>query len=569
MTSTRKIIYNEISYEILQLLGQGAFGNVYKAIRTLIPTNDKKEVALKAICIISEKDKLDVFKEIKITEKLSKSPKCSPYITCIYESFLFNENIKDYVIIVMELATQGNLNNYINNNAIVGVRGEFKGKTKEFLTRIFMHLLKGMKTMHNEKIFHLDIKPENILLFEKEGKLIPKYADFGLSCIFQNINGISECNGGGTVAYMSPEYFMTYIASKKPPFDILSLQDLYSLGIVFWMLANLNLSYIKINEYIIKYKIDNKIIQKGINPASFFFIIAIPILEQKHNAERYPDSSINNLIKNMVNPSIKGYNSEKYKELYTILYNNIIQKGDKQEIKNLNWFKNNIRKIDDWDWYPGMSPFRYTLNQAIEYLRQENDNCTIDNENIDTEKLKLYIKSNGIPISPNIGLMELCLIVNNHMNCKISSGNTLNEKEIKKLANILGIFQEGEDMCHIILKELNNKQTEIKNRVTKYITKTANLASKEKNVEEREKNLKVLKKYKNLDIISNKLIISQIRKSIKLSKRKNVNSKIRERIIKYAKWLSNLLDDWNISVPEELKPRNIRIIESKLKIELL
>jgi len=39
----------------------------------------------------------------------------------------------------------------------------------------------GLKYLHGERIFHLDLKPSNILL---DKDMVPKIADFGLSRLF-------------------------------------------------------------------------------------------------------------------------------------------------------------------------------------------------------------------------------------------------------------------------------------------------------------------------------------------------------------------------------------------------
>lgn len=47
--------------------------------------------------------------------------------------------------------------------------------------QIFYHLLQGLYHLHKIEIAHRDIKPLNILLYEKDNVLLPRYIDFGLS----------------------------------------------------------------------------------------------------------------------------------------------------------------------------------------------------------------------------------------------------------------------------------------------------------------------------------------------------------------------------------------------------
>ena len=47
--------------------------------------------------------------------------------------------------------------------------------------KIIKGIWDGLKYLHGEKIFHLDLKPSNILL---DKDMVPKIADFGLSRLF-------------------------------------------------------------------------------------------------------------------------------------------------------------------------------------------------------------------------------------------------------------------------------------------------------------------------------------------------------------------------------------------------
>ena len=47
--------------------------------------------------------------------------------------------------------------------------------------KIIKGTCEGLKYIHEERIYHLDLKPDNILL---DKDMVPKIADFGLSRIF-------------------------------------------------------------------------------------------------------------------------------------------------------------------------------------------------------------------------------------------------------------------------------------------------------------------------------------------------------------------------------------------------
>ncbi|BBH06194.1 S-locus lectin protein kinase family protein [Prunus dulcis] len=89
---------------------------------------------------------------------------------------------------------------------------------------------KGLSYLHEEClewVLHCDVKPQNILL---DDHLEPKVADFGMSKLFKDIQGIRDIDGmgfskvRGTRGYMAPEWMMNLKIDAKA--------DVYSYGIV-------------------------------------------------------------------------------------------------------------------------------------------------------------------------------------------------------------------------------------------------------------------------------------------------------------------------------------------------
>jgi serine/threonine protein kinase len=88
--------------------------------------------------------------------------------------------------------------------------------------RWFMMLLTALKYLHRYNIVHLDIKPDNTLIFENEIHL----SDLGLACIVQG----SYERHVGTASYRPPEVWFNQTKTTK--------SDVWSLGLAIYYLIN-------------------------------------------------------------------------------------------------------------------------------------------------------------------------------------------------------------------------------------------------------------------------------------------------------------------------------------------
>lgn len=79
---------------------------------------------------------------------------------------------------------------------------------------IILDVAKGLAYLHEEcrqKIVHLDIKPQNILLDEN---LSAKISDFGLSKLINKDQSQVVTTLRGTLGYMAPEWLSSMITEK-------------------------------------------------------------------------------------------------------------------------------------------------------------------------------------------------------------------------------------------------------------------------------------------------------------------------------------------------------------------
>ena len=166
-------------YRVESALGKGAYGTVYLAEHI----NLKVFRAIK--CIRKCQDiygtahrEADVLKNLR-----------HPAIPIIYD---IEEN-DDCVCIIEEYVEGVSLNSFISTHKRISMRR---------IIQIVLQICEVVGYLHDNRIYHADIKPENILLDEN---FTVKISDFGLSRMV-NILNISETKGKfGTTHWMPPE----------------------------------------------------------------------------------------------------------------------------------------------------------------------------------------------------------------------------------------------------------------------------------------------------------------------------------------------------------------------------
>lgn len=208
--------------EILELIGTGGMGAVYKARQ---PHLDRL-VALKILPPELGQD--PAFEERFSREARALAQLSHPNIVAVYD---FGQTDGLYYFI-MEYVDGTNVRELIRHGRL---------KPEEALA-IVPQICEALQFAHDEGIVHRDIKPENILI-DKNGRV--KIADFGLAKIVRPSpqplsQGESGAEGGvrgftltatgqvmGTPHYMAPE-------QMKGSHAVDHRADIYSLGVMFY-----------------------------------------------------------------------------------------------------------------------------------------------------------------------------------------------------------------------------------------------------------------------------------------------------------------------------------------------
>ena len=168
-------------YELLELLGEGGFGQVFKAWDKLL----NRDVALKSF-------KPDVLTERSLREAQAAAQLNHHSIVHVYD-FIQQDG---RLFIVME---------YVNGSSLREVLQKRGDLSLSESLRIINLLCEAMSVAHSFGIVHRDIKPENILCSIDLTTI--KIVDFGLARIEDATSFSVTGEMVGTILYMAPEQF--------------------------------------------------------------------------------------------------------------------------------------------------------------------------------------------------------------------------------------------------------------------------------------------------------------------------------------------------------------------------
>lgn len=197
-------------YEILQLIGKGGFGQVYKAraigdvkVNGRIVVMSGEIIAIKVLTTLS-KDAKDRF---ILEGEISKNLPDHKHIIKIKDE---GKDDKDHPYMVMD---------YIEGGSLAGLIKKGRLNRNEAI-RIIKCVAEALDCAHSYKyqdetgrdikwIIHRDIKPDNILLDNRYNPANPLLTDFGIAKLIEANISTMEQTGTliGTPLYMAPEQF--------------------------------------------------------------------------------------------------------------------------------------------------------------------------------------------------------------------------------------------------------------------------------------------------------------------------------------------------------------------------
>ncbi|KEG11924.1 putative protein kinase [Trypanosoma grayi] len=206
-TSSKALAFDH-HYELLDEIGKGAYGTVWKCCRRHdvmkrpygVKIINKRQAGAKGLkCVMGEVETMSLLNH--------------PNIVRLEETFQDEENLW----IVMEYMPGGELQRVLQRHSSF---------SESQARRITTQLLLALEFIHQKGIVHRDLKPENCLL--SEGDLICKISDFGFAALV----GSDQClmSFCGTTAFMAPEIFADTNYGKPV--------DMWALGVMVYLMVS-------------------------------------------------------------------------------------------------------------------------------------------------------------------------------------------------------------------------------------------------------------------------------------------------------------------------------------------
>lgn len=200
-------------YEILDLLGAGGFGVVYRVRDRALG----REVALKMLRV--ERAGEDALRRFRREAALARDV-ADPHVVRIFDL----GTVGDRFFLTLEHLAGGSLKDRLRIGPI----------PVEETLRIAAEVLRGLAALHARGIVHRDVKPGNIL-FDEAGDA--KLADFGLALPLDRDETRTLAIGSllGTAEYLSPEQALAKPADPR--------SDLFAVGVVLFEMLTGELPY--------------------------------------------------------------------------------------------------------------------------------------------------------------------------------------------------------------------------------------------------------------------------------------------------------------------------------------
>ncbi|EAR87739.2 Serine/Threonine kinase domain protein (macronuclear) [Tetrahymena thermophila SB210] len=198
------------SYEVISFVGNGSFSQVTLAKNK----RDSKNYAVKSIqknrVVQNEQSKKELMNEINLLRRINHEK--------VVKSYEFFQTESQYKLVL----------HYYEGGSLEQKLEKSKGFTLFQICDMMRQILQGFSYLHQNNIMHRDLKPDNILFFDKESFDVV-ISDMGLS---QDVNENFVFKKCGTPGYVAPEILNSITGT-----DYGVKSDIFSCGCLFYRLV--------------------------------------------------------------------------------------------------------------------------------------------------------------------------------------------------------------------------------------------------------------------------------------------------------------------------------------------
>lgn len=216
-------------YEVQELLGQGAYGQVYRTLQLYTALPYAVKVFDKATMNGHDEERLR--REIDVLRLVHHDNLL--HLQEIYESPQYVHIITDLIVgvpLIAWLEQQGYLTSETTARGMV------------------LDIARALTYLHDRGVIHRDVKLENVMVERREGRLRARLIDYGLACFAGP--GQRESEPVGTLKYAAPEVIARTGYTAKA--------DCWSLGVILYILLQGKVPFFGDSEQQVAYRIQHK-----------------------------------------------------------------------------------------------------------------------------------------------------------------------------------------------------------------------------------------------------------------------------------------------------------------------